>query len=100
MSLLGFDAVGRLALGQISGIHIILTADTTTYVLSGNAATFQIAELASVGAYIVIGNDAPFLLDRNAWLPLSIDAEIWTQRADPAGVWTPRTLPTSTWILN
>lgn len=62
MSLLGFNAVGRLALGQIPspGTIYLLTADTVTFSLSGSAALFRVSEAASTGSYSVTGVSATF----------------------------------------
>lgn len=60
MSLLGFDAVGRRALGQIpSSPYITLTAATGSYALSGVSATFTITESPAVGSFAISGSDAP-----------------------------------------
>jgi hypothetical protein len=54
MSLLGFDALGRLALGQIQqgGVtNIVLVADAGSFTATGVAASFKLLETVSVGSY-------------------------------------------------
>lgn len=60
MSLLGFDAVGRFAIGQLPRLSVtyILTGATGSFSLNGVSALFSIRELVSVGSYIVTGNAA------------------------------------------
>ncbi|UGA46658.1 hypothetical protein HU230_0011700 [Bradyrhizobium quebecense] len=58
MSLLGFDAVGRLALGQVrqaSPVNISLPAATGSFALVGVAATFKLSEAVTVGGYVLAG---------------------------------------------
>jgi hypothetical protein len=63
MSLLGFNAVGRLALGQIGqggATTTTLIAAAGAFAVTGIAATFNITQAAGAGAYIVTGNAAPW----------------------------------------
>jgi hypothetical protein len=58
MSLLGFDALGRLALGQIQqgGVtNIVLVADAGSFTATGVAASFKLLETVSVGSYALSG---------------------------------------------
>jgi hypothetical protein len=56
MSLLGFDAIGRLALGQITtNIGFVLSANAGSYASTGAAATFRITENAAAGSYSLTG---------------------------------------------
>ncbi|MCA6114252.1 hypothetical protein J6524_04820 [Bradyrhizobium sp. WSM 1738] len=58
MSLLGFDAIGRLALGQIQqgGVtNIVMPAAAGAFAFAGVAATFKITEAANVGAFTLAG---------------------------------------------
>src|SRR6185437_14993689 len=60
MSLLGFDAVGRLALGQLSRIGLtntVLVAGTGAFTETGFAAAFRILQ-ASTGASCSVTADA------------------------------------------
>ncbi|WP_315729032.1 hypothetical protein [Bradyrhizobium sp. SZCCHNS2015] len=66
MSLLGFDALGRKALGELPHAQqsVVLTADVGSLVLAGNAAGFSIVEAASAGSVALSGVTATF---RVAW---------------------------------
>ncbi|WP_050384573.1 hypothetical protein [Bradyrhizobium pachyrhizi] len=58
MSLLGFDAIGRLALGQIrqaSPVNISMPAATGSFALAGVAVSFKLLEAATVGGYVLAG---------------------------------------------
>ncbi len=58
--MLGFDAVGRLAVGQVAnvtGINPILTANAGSFTESGVAAAFNISQPSSAGAYSLTGTD-------------------------------------------
>jgi hypothetical protein len=56
--MLGFDALGRLALGQLpsGATTTTLVAATGTFALTGSAATFRITLATSAGAYVLTGN--------------------------------------------
>ena len=61
MSLLGFDAPGRLALGQLSAIGLtnrVLTAGTGLYAIAGQSVAFKMVQLTGGGARTVTGNAA------------------------------------------
>jgi hypothetical protein len=65
MSLLGFDALGRLALGQIQqgGVtNIVMPADAGSFGFAGVAATFKITEAAAPGAFPFSGKAATFAI--------------------------------------
>lgn len=62
MSLLGFDAIGRLPLGTIpekSGKYL-LAGLAGSYALTGHAATFKTVEAGATGVYLETGNAAIF----------------------------------------
>lgn len=61
--MLGLNALGRLALGQLSdsGATVALAAVTGTFALSGVATAFIVSQFSSVGSYAVTGNAAPFV---------------------------------------
>lgn len=83
MSLLGFDAVGRSALGQIShpgATNFILAALTGTYALTGNAASL--------------------CRDFVNWLPITSQSETWTAQTAQSESWTPKTEQDETWTEN
>src|SRR5580658_5566469 len=77
MSLLGFDAPGRLALGE--GILVpavtdtVLNASAGSYGLTGSAVTFDVTGLtilsAAAGSYAVTGNAATFSATTSALTP-------------------------------
>jgi hypothetical protein len=62
--MLGFDALGRLALGEIppSSQTTTLVADPGSYAITGRAAGFKATELAATGSYLVTGRSASFLV--------------------------------------
>jgi hypothetical protein len=63
MSLLGFDALGRLALGQLSTIGLtntVLAAGAGSYAIAGQAAVFKPTQLSGSGVLAVTGNPAAF----------------------------------------
>ena len=61
MSLLHFDALGHFTLGHPpAGSIVVLPASAGSFTLTGNAATFPIAEAAGVGAFAVTGVSATF----------------------------------------
>jgi hypothetical protein len=61
MSLLGFDAVGRLAPGQLPKSSIIvLPAAAGSHVLTGTAVAFKISEAGSAGSHALSGVSAGF----------------------------------------
>jgi hypothetical protein len=78
MSLLGFDAPGRLALGQISAI-----------------VTLNLP--ASAAFYLVTGNAAGLSRDFEAWLPGPFDHDDWMARTIQSEAWMPRTKLSETW---
>ncbi|MGY4159032.1 hypothetical protein ACVINW_004874 [Bradyrhizobium sp. USDA 4461] len=59
MSLLGFDAIGRLALGQmrVSGSNV-LVGGTGSYIVGRNAAIFGLGETAWTAGYAIAANAA------------------------------------------
>ncbi|MGJ4997299.1 hypothetical protein ACQR0Z_22945 [Bradyrhizobium sp. HKCCYLS3077] len=76
MSLLGFDALARLALGDLPHAQqaVVLTAGLGSLVVSGNAAGFSIAEAAAASSTALSGVTATF---RVAW-PESVTAFAFT----------------------
>ena len=61
MSLLGFDAIGRLAPGQLSRIGLtntVLAATAGSFAVAGQAALFKVAQAANAGSYAITGNAA------------------------------------------
>lgn len=59
--MLGFDATGRLALGQVrSSITTILVANAASFTYTGNAATFKISMPPAVASFALTGNAASF----------------------------------------
>lgn len=63
MSLLGFDALGRLALGQISGnvsTTTILLVSPGSFALTANAVTFKTTEPVNVAAFGLTGVSTSF----------------------------------------
>lgn len=61
MSLLGFDAIGRWALGQNpSNGNAALIAAPGSYLLTGVAATFAVGFPADAGTYVITGVDVTF----------------------------------------
>ncbi|MBR1206609.1 MULTISPECIES: hypothetical protein [unclassified Bradyrhizobium] len=58
MSLLGFNAVGRLALGQIGQagpVNISMPAAPGAFALAGVAVTFKLSEAVTAGGYVLAG---------------------------------------------
>ncbi|WP_342711512.1 hypothetical protein AAFG13_06630 [Bradyrhizobium sp. B124] len=56
--MLGFDAIGRLALGQVKQtgpVNISLPAATGSFALAGVAVTFKLLEVATAGGYVLAG---------------------------------------------
>jgi hypothetical protein len=59
--MLGFDATGRFALGQVTAASTtVLTASAAAYTLTGNAATFMVSQHSSVGDFALTGIAATF----------------------------------------
>lgn len=61
--MLGFDALGRLALGQggeTAVSNIVLVADAGSYSTTGTAISFKLGEAAASGSYAITGNAAVF----------------------------------------
>jgi hypothetical protein len=62
--MLGFDALGRLALGQIaSATNTAMPAAVGSFALTGIASSFKVALPAAAAGYVFTGNGAP--LDRS-----------------------------------
>lgn len=79
--MLGFDALGSLALGQLG---------------RGGVTNTTMAALA--GSYVVTGNAAELCRDFINWLPASSgQPEAWTARAAQSDPWTPKTSQDETW---
>jgi hypothetical protein len=78
MSLLGFNTVGRFALGQITTIVTISLS-------------------ASANSFLVTGNAAGLSRDFEAWLPLPFDTDGWTAAAVDGESWTPESAQAETW---
>src|SRR4051812_2743108 len=63
MSLLGFDAVGRHALGQLPTLGLtntVLLTVTRAYAVAGNSAAFQALGASVTGLSAISGNTAIF----------------------------------------
>src|SRR5688572_6219035 len=61
MSLLGFDAPGRLALGQLSTIGLtntVLTATSRTYAVAGQVAAFKVLQAGGAATFLTAGSGA------------------------------------------
>jgi hypothetical protein len=59
--MLGFDALGRLALGQLpKSSSIVLPASVGSYAVTGTAIALKVSEAASAGAYSLTGISASF----------------------------------------
>jgi len=66
MSLLGFDALGRLALGQLpKSSLIVLPAAAGSFALTGNAVTFKVTEAIAVGSFALSGVSTSFNITEN-----------------------------------
>jgi hypothetical protein len=62
--MLGFGAVGRIALGQISTSHVTtLSAATGAFLLSGQAAIFRISQVSGLGTFLLSGQSAPLTVN-------------------------------------
>ena len=82
MSLLGFDAPGRLALGQLSTIG-----------------PFNPSMRSDSGGYSVTGYDTGFTRDFEAWLPRRLnDAGNWTGKTVATTAWTDQALSPESWV--
>ena len=65
--MLGFDAIGRLAIGQApKSAFIYLPAGTGSYLETGNAATFKITFAPTGTSYALTGSAAMFTVSINA----------------------------------
>lgn len=99
--MLGFDALGSLALGQLGrgGVtNTTMAALAGSYVVTGNAALFSVNMASAVGSYLVTGNAAELCRDFINWLPASSgQPEAWTARAAQSDPWTPKTSQDETW---
>jgi hypothetical protein len=57
--MLGFDAIGRLALGQLpKSTQIVLLASAGVYGVTGNPSTFAVKMATAAGAYLLVGFSA------------------------------------------
>jgi hypothetical protein len=70
--MLGFDALGRLALGQLSG-NFYLTAETGSFALTGIATAFTATLPSAAAAFVETGNDAT-LIDNSSASPTMVAA--------------------------
>jgi hypothetical protein len=64
MSLLGFDAIGRLAIGQLPGgrTTTTLTVSAGAFAIAGSAATFSVKEAEGVSTFALTGVAAAFTI--------------------------------------
>lgn len=97
--MLGFDAIGRLALGQISkpSQDYRLTAVVGTFTMTGIAALFAHSMISSAGSYSFTGYAAggstgypsstgAFVVNAsNATLTFN---QLWTEKSQETEVWT------------
>lgn len=61
MSLMGFDAVGRLALGQVPNVaSFVLSTITGTFTEAGFSAAFSIKETNALASYSIVASQAIF----------------------------------------
>lgn len=127
MSLLGFNAVGRVAIGQISQSSgaFVLVGATASYLATASAASFTTNEAAVGASYAVVGGNALFLAGLNAGsytltgspvaasvsfavaassyratggaAVLTRDYVNWLRASSPSGAWTAKAAPSSTW---
>lgn len=98
--MLGFDALGRISLGQISKSgSVTLTAAAGSYTVTGVAALFKITESWAVdaGDYLVTGSAANLCRDFVNWLPKTAQSETWTAQTAQSESWTPKTAQSETW---
>lgn len=128
MSLLGFDAIGRLALGQLVGanpptsvIHLPCVAGAATVSGKGCGLAISMASasgqiwgtseamgcalaisIASAsGSYVTAGY--PTTVTREIWLPRPFDTGVaasWTAASEPIGIWVPVVIQPKPWTID
>jgi hypothetical protein len=81
MSLLGFDALGRFAIGQISSLPTVVVLP------------------ASTGSCIVAGLDANFFRDFEAWLPGQFATPGWVTCGVQDEAWSPSIIQPDPWTI-
>jgi len=77
--MLGFDALGKLAIGQAtasSGISPILVASTGKFTLTGEA-VWLLAPFTTLSV-VVTGNNATLTRDNNQWIVIAPPSTVWT----------------------
>ena len=96
MSLLGFDAIGRWALGQFPPPANTLIATVGRFIGSGQICEFADTWQPSVGTYAAYGTSVTFT-GRVGWIETDTSPSSWSAQSLPGGVWTPSDMPSSTW---
>ena len=97
--MLGFDAIGRLALGQSSRptSNYILTASVGAFVITGIAAVFNTSMTSSAGSFVITGYDSiPNILYPSSGGSFTITGiaatltlnQLWTEKTREDEVWT------------
>ena len=88
--MLGFDALGRLTLGQVSigATTAVLSASPGSFAVAGAAALLNTTILASSSLYAVTGNDAAFIG--------KFSAAVWTLSAGGGAAFLATVLGTNT----
>src|SRR3954470_18123898 len=100
MSLLGFDAPGRLALGQISTIVTLnLPASAASYLVTGNAAGLSRDFKTWLPGPFDHDDWMARTIQREAWIPETKMMETWSTRARQAEPWTPAITEGETWTI-
>lgn len=96
--MLGFEAMGRFALGQINE-RTFVAGDAGTFTLTGIDVTLAVSALltAELGSFAIIASDANLVWDHNDWVPRTAQDEAWTEMTPQDEVWTERTLQSETW---
>lgn len=88
--MLGFQALGRRALGQIS-TDVAVSAEAGAFTLTGQAAGLSAAIIGGTGAFTLTGQDAAFTISAN--YPLTADAGTFTLSGQDATLVYGRVIP-------
>jgi hypothetical protein len=99
MSLLGFDAPGRLALGQLSAFGTTLASSAGTYAVTGTPAAFGIFLSSATGSFAVTGVTASYSRDFEAWFPRPFDADNWIGSVIQGEAWTLKAPASAAWAV-
>ena len=81
MSILGFDAIGRLALGQmrVSGSNVV-AGGAGSYVIGGNGAIFGLRTTGVATNYALAGNAAAFTNEWRQARPADLTGDLIGQK--------------------